>query len=112
MLDMIMPEKDGIDVLNEVLLTGIPVKVVLTSGFSDSTCAWLRVWQNSTTIRTFPFCASRSAGTNWSNYCAASPRTEPRPHHAASSSARTSAGPSILRGLVCTQRSCIDSSAI
>ena len=35
-LDMIMPEKDGIDVLNEVLLTGIPVKVVLTSGFSDS----------------------------------------------------------------------------
>jgi CheY-like chemotaxis protein len=36
MLDMIMPEKDGIDVLNEVLLTGIPVKIVLTSGFSDS----------------------------------------------------------------------------
>jgi two-component system, response regulator YcbB len=36
MLDMIMPEKDGIDVLNEVLLTGYPVKVVLTSGFSES----------------------------------------------------------------------------
>ena len=36
MLDMIMPEKDGIDVLNEILLTGIPVKVVLTSGFGDS----------------------------------------------------------------------------
>src|SRR5579863_8985799 len=36
MLDMIMPEKDGIDVLNEVLLTGLPVKVVLTSGFSES----------------------------------------------------------------------------
>ena len=36
LLDMIMPEKDGIDVLNEILLTGIPVKVVLTSGFSDS----------------------------------------------------------------------------
>ena len=36
MLDMIMPEKDGIDVLNEVLLTGMPVKVVLTSGFSES----------------------------------------------------------------------------
>ena len=35
-LDMIMPEKDGIDVLNEVLLTGLPVKIVLTSGFSDS----------------------------------------------------------------------------
>jgi CheY-like chemotaxis protein len=36
MLDMIMPEKDGIDVLNEILLTGYPVKIVLTSGFSDS----------------------------------------------------------------------------
>jgi CheY-like chemotaxis protein len=36
MIDMIMPEKDGIDVLNEVLLTGLPVKVVLTSGFSES----------------------------------------------------------------------------
>jgi len=36
MLDMIMPEKDGIDVLNEILLTGIAVKVVLTSGFSES----------------------------------------------------------------------------
>ena len=36
MLDMIMPEKDGIDVLNEILLTGIPVKVILTSGFSNS----------------------------------------------------------------------------
>jgi two-component system, OmpR family, response regulator MtrA len=35
-LDMIMPEKDGIDVLNEVLLTGLPVKVILTSGFSES----------------------------------------------------------------------------
>jgi two-component system response regulator YcbB len=36
MLDMIMPEKDGIDVLNEILLTGHPVKIVLTSGFSES----------------------------------------------------------------------------
>ena len=36
MLDMIMPEKDGIDVLTEILLTGIPVKVVLTSGFGES----------------------------------------------------------------------------
>ncbi len=52
-LDMILPEKDRIDVLNEVLLTGIPVKVVLTSGFSDSYCAWLRVWQNSTIIPSF-----------------------------------------------------------
>ena len=39
-LDMIMPEKDGIDVLNEVLLTGIPAKIVLTSGYSD---AYLRL---------------------------------------------------------------------
>ena len=34
-LDMIMPEKDGIDVLNEILLTGIPTKIVLTSGLSS-----------------------------------------------------------------------------
>ena len=27
-----MPEKDGIDLLNEILLTGIPTRVVLTSG--------------------------------------------------------------------------------
>jgi CheY-like chemotaxis protein len=33
MLDMCMPEKDGIDVLNEILLTDIPVKVVITSGY-------------------------------------------------------------------------------
>jgi DNA-binding NtrC family response regulator len=40
MIDMIMPEKDGIDVLNEILLTGIPTRVVLTSGFSN---AYLRL---------------------------------------------------------------------
>ena len=40
MLDMIMPEKDGIDVLNEVLLSGIPTRIVLTSGYSD---AYLRL---------------------------------------------------------------------
>jgi DNA-binding NtrC family response regulator len=40
MLDMIMPEKDGIDVLNEILLTGIRARIVLTSGFSD---AYLRL---------------------------------------------------------------------
>jgi len=34
-LDMIMPEKDGIDVLNEILLTGIPSRFILTSGFGD-----------------------------------------------------------------------------
>jgi DNA-binding NtrC family response regulator len=39
-LDMIMPEKDGIDVLNEILLTGINTKIILTSGFSD---AYLRL---------------------------------------------------------------------
>jgi two-component system response regulator MtrA len=35
-LDMIMPEKDGVDVLNEILLTGIPTRIILTSGFSES----------------------------------------------------------------------------
>ena len=35
-LDMVMPEKDGIDVLNEILLTGIPAQVIVTSGYSDS----------------------------------------------------------------------------
>jgi CheY-like chemotaxis protein len=35
-LDMIMPEKDGIDVLHEILLTGFPVRIVLTSGLSES----------------------------------------------------------------------------
>jgi CheY-like chemotaxis protein len=34
-LDMIMPEMDGIDVLNEMLLTGNKTRVVLTSGLSD-----------------------------------------------------------------------------
>jgi len=41
-LDMIMPEKDGIDVLNEVLLSGIPTRIILTSGYSD---AYLRLAQ-------------------------------------------------------------------
>src|ERR1700757_5066847 len=35
-IDMIMPEKDGIDVLNEILLTGTTVKVILTSGHGGS----------------------------------------------------------------------------
>jgi CheY-like chemotaxis protein len=34
-LDMIMPGKDGIDVLNEILLTGLQPRIILTSGFSD-----------------------------------------------------------------------------
>jgi CheY-like chemotaxis protein len=35
-LDMIMPEKDGIDVLHEILTTGIPASIVLTSGYGES----------------------------------------------------------------------------
>src|ERR1700733_5808862 len=31
-IDMFMPEKDGVELLNEILLTGIPTRVVLTSG--------------------------------------------------------------------------------
>lgn len=40
MLDMIMPEKDGIDVLNEMLLVGARCRFVLTSGLSN---AYLRL---------------------------------------------------------------------
>jgi CheY-like chemotaxis protein len=36
MLDMIMPGKDGIDVLDEIMRTGIPTQIVLTSGYSDA----------------------------------------------------------------------------
>jgi DNA-binding NtrC family response regulator len=39
-IDMIMPDKDGIDVLQEIMLTGIPTQVVLTSGYSE---AYLRL---------------------------------------------------------------------
>ena len=34
MLDMIMPDKDGIDVLNEIMITGVATEIVLTSGYS------------------------------------------------------------------------------
>jgi CheY-like chemotaxis protein len=34
-LDMIMPGKDGIDVLNEILATGVPTKIILVSGYGD-----------------------------------------------------------------------------
>jgi len=34
-LDMIMPGKDGIEVLNEIMLSGLPTRIVLTSGLSD-----------------------------------------------------------------------------
>jgi CheY-like chemotaxis protein len=39
-IDMIMTEKDGIDVLTEILAAGIPTKIVLTSGYGD---AYLRL---------------------------------------------------------------------
>jgi two-component system KDP operon response regulator KdpE len=32
MLDVFMPELDGIDVLDEILLTGVPTRLILTSG--------------------------------------------------------------------------------
>jgi FixJ family two-component response regulator len=32
---MIMPGKDGIDVLNEILATGVQSKIVLVSGYGD-----------------------------------------------------------------------------
>jgi two-component system, OmpR family, response regulator MtrA len=35
LLDMIMPGKDGIDVLNEILATGVQTKIALISGFGD-----------------------------------------------------------------------------
>ena len=35
LLDMIMPGKDGIDVLNEMLATGIPTRIALISGYGD-----------------------------------------------------------------------------
>ncbi|HET6235957.1 MAG TPA: response regulator [Acetobacteraceae bacterium] len=35
-IDMIMPEKDGIDVLNEVPLTGQPARIIVTSGHGDA----------------------------------------------------------------------------
>jgi DNA-binding NtrC family response regulator len=39
-LDMIMPEKDGIDLLDEMLLTGRPARFILMSGHGD---AYLRL---------------------------------------------------------------------
>lgn len=33
---MVMPEKDGIEVLNEILATGIPSKIVLMSGYGGA----------------------------------------------------------------------------
>jgi CheY-like chemotaxis protein len=42
-LDIIMPEKDGIDVLNDILNTGIPTRIVLTTGLSEG---YLRLGQS------------------------------------------------------------------
>ena len=36
LIDIIMPEKDGIDVLNEILLTGEPARIIVTSGYGDA----------------------------------------------------------------------------
>ena len=36
LLDMIMPEKDGVDVLHEMLLIGLPTKFILMSGHGVS----------------------------------------------------------------------------
>ena len=35
MIDMIMPEMDGIEILNEILLTGCQAHVILTTGFGE-----------------------------------------------------------------------------
>ncbi len=35
LLDMIMPDKDGIDVLNEILATGVSTRIALVSGYGD-----------------------------------------------------------------------------
>ncbi len=32
MIDLLMPEKDGIDLLDEIMLTGLPTRVIQTSG--------------------------------------------------------------------------------
>ena len=39
---MIMPEKDGIDLLDEMMLTGLPAKFIIMSGYGD---AYLRLAQ-------------------------------------------------------------------
>ena len=36
MIDMIMPEKDGIDVLNEILSSGEPARIIVSSGYGDA----------------------------------------------------------------------------
>ena len=36
MLDMIMPEKDGVDVLHEILTSGEPARIIVSSGYGDA----------------------------------------------------------------------------
>lgn len=47
LLDMVMPEKDGIDVLDELMLTGLPAKFIIMSGYGD---AYLRLAQGVATF--------------------------------------------------------------
>jgi CheY-like chemotaxis protein len=42
LLDMIMPDKDGIDLLNEMLVAGLPAKFIVMSGYGE---AYLRLAQ-------------------------------------------------------------------
>ena len=66
-LDIFMPEQDGIDVMNEILLTGIPTQVVLTTGDGDDL---LRVAQDAIRFMAWPrrrCCRSRSGARSWSN---------------------------------------------
>jgi len=47
LLDMVMPEKDGIDLLDEMMLTGRPTKFIIMSGYGD---AYLRLAQGVATF--------------------------------------------------------------
>ena len=42
LLDIVMPEVDGIDILHDIMLSGIPTTLVLMCGFSD---AYVRIAQ-------------------------------------------------------------------
>jgi len=35
-LDLVMPEKDGIDVLNEILATGVQARIIVMSGYGEN----------------------------------------------------------------------------
>lgn len=48
-LDLMMPEKDGIDVLNEILLADTSARIIVTSGFGD---AMLRLAKSVATFHT------------------------------------------------------------